>query len=105
MTHFSLKSTALAASLLALSLGAAVFAEPVKTECTKDPLFATNECNVCYTDKFDGTKADVGWTTEITDLKIPWEHGGGDLGEVILESEQSFPELTGSTGVTYSPLL
>lgn len=103
MTHFSLKSTALAASFLALSLSISAFAEPITTECTKDPLFAANSCNVCYTDAHQPTKTSTGWTAELTDVVIPWEHSGIELQEVIAESAQKLPEMIASADVKITP--
>ncbi len=103
MSHFSLKSTALAASLLALSASISVFAEPVNIDCAKDPLFAANACNTCYTDTYQSTKTSTGWTSEISSVKIPWEHSGIDLQEIIAENEQKLPEIITSTDVKVTP--
>jgi hypothetical protein len=103
MTPFSLKNTALVASLLTVSVGISAFAAPVKTECTTDPLFATNACNVCYTDTQKPTKTPTGWTAELSSVVIPWDHSGIDLQEVISESAQQLPEMIPSANVTITP--
>jgi len=103
MTHFSLKNAILLASVLSLSTGISAFAASTKVECTTDPLFAANGCEACYTEKFSTTKGASGWTAELSTVKIPWEHGGGDLGEAILESTQDLPEMIPSAGVTVTP--
>lgn len=103
MTHFSLKNAAIAASLLTLSAGISVFAEPIKADCTKDPLFVANACNVCYTETRTPTKTSAGWTSEVSDIVIPWEHSGIELQEVISESAQKLPEMIASTDVKFTP--
>ncbi|MEI6710835.1 MAG: hypothetical protein WCK88_00780 [bacterium] len=103
MTHFSLKNAAIAASFLTLSAGFSVLAEPVTADCTKDPTFVTNACNVCYTDTYTPTKTSTGWTSEISTAKIPWEHGTTDLQEVIAESAQKLPEIIPTTDVKVTP--
>lgn len=103
MTHFSLKNAAVAASFLALSVSMSALAAPVKTECTKDPLFAANACNVCYTDAQTPTKTAAGWTAELAEVVIPWEHSGIELQEVIAESAQKLPEMIASTNVKITP--
>jgi len=105
MTHFSLKSTAFAASLIALSVSIPVFAAPVITECTKNPLFAANGCNVCYTEAQTPTKNPTGWMAELSDIVIPWDHSGIDLQEVISESAQKLPEMiTTSADIKVTPI-
>jgi hypothetical protein len=103
MTHFSLKSTALAASVLAISVSMSAFAAPEKTECSTDPLFAANVCNVCYTDVHTPTKTSTGWTAELSDVVIPWDHSGIELQEVITESGQKLPEMITSADVKVTP--
>jgi hypothetical protein len=102
MTHFSLKSAVVTASLLTLSAGISVFAEPVTADC-KNPLFAANACNECYTDIHQPTKNASGWSIEIPAVKIPWTHSGIELQEVILESNQKLPEMIASTDVQVTP--
>lgn len=103
MTHFSLKNAFITASLLTLSASFSAFAEPVTADCTKDPIFVANACNVCYTDVQKPTKTSTGWTSELTSAVIPWEHSGIDLQEVIAESTQKLPEIIPSTGVKVTP--
>lgn len=109
MTHFSLKSIALAASFLAVSVSMSAFAAPTKTECSTDPLFAANVCNVCYTDVHTPTKTSTGWTAELLDVVIPWDHStptplnGTDLQEVITEKAQKLPEMIASADVKVTP--
>ncbi len=103
MTHISLKNAILLASVLSFSVGISAFAAPTKVECTTNPLFATNACDACYTEKYDSQKTSSGWTAELSTVKVPWEHGGGPLGEVILESAQNLPEIIPSAGVTVTP--
>lgn len=69
------------------------FAEPQSAECSSNPSFGTNSCEVCYTDTFDATETGEGWTSNITDVKIPWKHAGGDKAEIIYDNEQKFPEI------------
>jgi len=104
MTHVSLKNAILVASVLSFSVGISAFAATAKVECTTNPLFAANDCNVCYTEKYTPQKTASGWTAELSTVKIPWEHGGGELGEVILESEQTPPEIISAAGVTVAPV-
>lgn len=104
MTHFSLKNAILLASVLSFSVGMSAFAVPAKVECTTNPLFAANTCEACYTEKFETTKTASWWTAELSTVKIPWEHGGGDLGEVILESAQDLPEIIPSADVIVTPV-
>lgn len=92
------------ASVLSFTVGMSAFAASARVECTTDPLFAANGCEACYTEKFTTTKNASGWTAEISTVKIPWEHGGGDLGEAILESAQDLPEIIASSGVTVTPV-
>lgn len=69
------------------------FAEPQSAECSSNPSFGTNSCEVCYTDTFDATETGDGWTSNITDVKIPWKHAGGEKAEIIYDNEQKFPEI------------
>ncbi len=103
MTHFSLKKSALVATVCALSVGAYTLAEPVTTSCTQNPVFAANACNVCYTDTHIPTKDASGWSMELTDVVIPWEHSGIDLQEVITEGAQKLPEIIPSADVKVTP--
>lgn len=103
MTHFSLKSAALAASVLALSASMSAFAAPIKTECSKDPLFAANTCEVCYTETQTPTKTSTGWTAELSDFLIPWDHSGSEFSEIITESTIKLPEMIPSADVKVTP--
>jgi len=69
------------------------FAEPQSAECSSNPSFGANSCEVCYTDTFDATESAGGWTSNITDVKIPWKHAGGTKAEIIYDNEQKFPEI------------
>ncbi|MBP6921675.1 hypothetical protein KBB89_03990 [Candidatus Gracilibacteria bacterium] len=84
-----------------LSLGA--FAEPASVECSTNPSFGTNSCEVCYTDSFNATATPEGFTSNITSVKIPWKHNGGELDEIIYDNEQKFPEIKSSIKVTTKP--
>lgn len=77
--------------LAALSMSA--FAEPQSVECGSNPGFGTNTCEVCYTDNFEATEGPEGWVSNISTVKIPWKHNGGDLDEIIYDNEQKFPEI------------
>jgi hypothetical protein len=75
--------------ILALS----TFAEPQSAECSSNPSFGANSCEVCYTDTFDATETQSGWTSNITTVKIPWKHAGGAKAEIIYDNEQKLPEI------------
>lgn len=79
--------------LLIPILALSAFAEPQSAECSSNPSFGTNSCEVCYTDTFDATETQSGWTSNITTVKIPWKHAGGDKAEIIYDNEQKFPEI------------
>ena len=54
--------------------------EAVSVECSTNPLFTENTCDVCYTQTFESGETGV----EITDITIPWEYKSeGDLSEII----------------------
>lgn len=103
MTHFSLKSTALAASVLVLSVSMSAFAAPTKTECSTDSLFAANTCDVCYTETQIPVKTSTGWTAELSNVTIPWEHSGIELEEIITDTDQKLPEIVSSSDVKIIP--
>lgn len=96
------KISLLLASLTALSFGA--FAENQSVECTSDPSFAANTCQVCYTDTFDATETKDGWISTITSVQIPWKHNGGNLDEIIYSTEQKFPEIQTTLAFTTKPI-
>ena len=79
--------------LLIPILALSAFAEPQSAECSSNPSFGTNSCEVCYTDTFDATETQWGWTSNITTVKIPWKHAGGDKAEIIYDNEQKLPEI------------
>lgn len=79
------------------------FATPVSIECSKDPLFTANACDVCYTEQFESTKTPTGWAADISTVKIPWEQDSKDLQELITESAQVSPEIIVSSGVVVTP--
>jgi hypothetical protein len=85
----------------AISLSA--FAEPESVECSTNPSFDTNSCEVCYTDSFEATETGEGFTSNITSVKIPWKHNGGELAEIIYDNEQKFPEIVSTIKVTSKP--
>lgn len=87
--------------LTAFSLAA--FAEPATVECSTNPSFGTNSCEVCYTESFDATETPDGFTSNITSIKIPWAHNGGELNEIIYDNEQKFPEIKSTLKVTTKP--
>lgn len=97
-----MKKLILPLSLLgAISLSA--FAEPVSVECSTNPSFGTNSCEVCYTDSFEAMETPEGFTSNITSVKIPWKHNDGELAEIIYDNEQKFPEIKSSIKVTTKP--
>lgn len=89
------------ALLGAMSLSA--LAEPASVECSTNPSFGTNSCEVCYTESFDATETPDGFTSNITSVKIPWKHNGGELDEIIYDNEQKFPEIVSTIKVTSKP--
>lgn len=89
------------ALLSTLSFG--VFAEPESVECSTNPSFGSNSCEVCYTETFDATETPDGFTSNITSIKIPWKHNGGELDEIIYDNEQKFPEIQSTIKVTSKP--
>jgi len=89
------------ALLGAVSLSA--FAEPETVECSTNPSFGTNSCEVCYTETFDATETGEGFTSNITEVKIPWKHNEGELDEIIYDNEQKFPEIVSTIKVTSKP--
>lgn len=95
------KISLLLVSLTALSFGA--FAETQSVECTSDPTFAANTCQVCYTDTFDATETKDGWISNISSVEIPWKHNGGNLDEIIYSTEQKFPEIKTTLTFTTKP--
>jgi hypothetical protein len=38
-------------------------------------------------------KHNEGWISNITTVKIPWKHAGGDKAEIIYDNEQKLPEI------------
>jgi hypothetical protein len=84
----------------AILLTCITFAEPELTECSSNKIFDTNTCEVCYTDTFEATETKDGWISNITDVKIPWKHAGGEKAEIIYDNEQKFPEI--KTTLKYS---
>lgn len=85
----------------AISLSA--FAEPASVECSTNPSFGTNSCEVCYTDSFEAMETPEGFTSNITSVKIPWKHNDGELAEIIYDNEQKFPEIKSTIKVTTKP--
>jgi hypothetical protein len=85
------------------TLSLAAFAEPASVECSTNPSFGTNSCEVCYTESFDATETPDGFTSNITSVKIPWKHNGGELDEIIYDNEQKFPEIVSTIKVTSKP--
>jgi hypothetical protein len=91
-------------SLLLLPLIAfTAFAETQSVECGTNPAFGTNSCEVCYTDTFEATEANDGWVSNITNVKIPWKHNGGEKAEIIYDNEQKFPEIKTTLKFTTKP--
>lgn len=76
-----------------ITLSLATFAETQSVECSTDPSFAANTCEVCYTDNFEATETPEGWVSNISTVKIPWKHNGGELDEIIYDNEQKLPEI------------
>jgi hypothetical protein len=79
------------------------FAEPQSVECSTNKSFGENTCEVCYTDNFEATESSTGWTSNITSVKIPWKHNGGEQDEIIYDNEQKFPEIKSTLTVTTKP--
>lgn len=94
--HFLTLSLLAACTLTAL-------AEPASVECSTDPSFGTNTCEVCYTENFNSVATAEGWTSNITSVKIPWKHNDGELDEIIYDNEQKFPEIKSALKVTTKP--
>lgn len=88
------------ASLVTMSVA---HAEPAKVECSTNTTFGQNTCDVCYTETFHAKEAPAGWSSTITDVMIPWEHGTGDLDEIIYDTAQKLPEIKGTLTVTTKP--
>lgn len=78
-------------------------AEPAKVECSTNTTFGQNTCDVCYTETFHAKESPTGWSSTITDVTIPWEHGTGDLDEIIYDTAQKLPEIKGTLTVTTNP--
>jgi len=79
------------------------FAETQSVECGTNPAFGTNSCEVCYSDTFDATETADGWVSNITNVKIPWKHNGGEKAEIIYDNEQKFPEIKTTLKFTTKP--
>jgi hypothetical protein len=85
------------------TLSLTALAEPASVVCSTDPSFGKNSCEVCYTETFDATETPDGFTSNITSVKIPWKHNGGELDEIIYDNEQKFPEIQSTLKVTSKP--
>jgi len=96
-----MKKYILLVALLAPLSGA--FAEPEKVECSTEPSLTANSCEVCYIDDFEATATKDGWTSNITNVKIPWKHAGGEKAEIIYDNEQKFPEIKTTLKYTAKP--
>jgi len=79
------------------------FAEPQSVECSTNKSFGENSCEVCYADNFEATESSTGWTSNITSVKVPWKHNGGEQDEIIYDNEQKFPEIRSTLTVTTKP--
>lgn len=80
------------------------FAETKKVECSIDTAFETNKCEVCYEDTYAAKESPTGgWTSKLTEVVVPWEHNGGELDEIIYDSEQKKPEIKTSLTFTTQP--
>ncbi|MCB9806911.1 hypothetical protein H6768_03380 [Candidatus Peribacteria bacterium] len=97
-----MKKNILALALLS-GLTLSAFAEPQSVECSTSKDFGENTCEVCYTDNFEATETQTGWTSNITNVKIPWKHNGGELDEIIYDNEQKLPEIKSTLTVTTKP--
>jgi hypothetical protein len=97
------KSSLILISILVMS--SSVWAQTTETEeaasveCSTNPLFTENTCDVCYTQALEAGETGV----EITDITIPWEYKSeGDLSEIIYSNEQAYPEVKSTLAVTTS---
>ena len=77
--------------------------EPAKVECSSNKTFSTNTCDVCYTQTFHAKEAPTGWSSTINEVVIPWEHGEGDLDEIIYDTDQKLPTIKSTLTVTTNP--
>ncbi len=87
------------ATLLSLS----AFAEVKGVACTTHPSFDKNSCDVCYEETFASQTSKEGWSSDITEIKIPWKNQSGDLFEIIYSNEQELPSIKSEITVTSKP--
>lgn len=104
MNHISHSKIAFAASILILTSSFSAFAEVLTQKCSDSPIFTDNACSVCYIEERVPTKTEGGWTADLSDTVIPWEHSGIDLQEIIAENAQKFPEIVASADVVVTPI-
>ena len=91
-------------TLIGLSaLASMAYAEPQTADCKTNTNFSQNKCDVCYTDTYHAKEAPTGWSSTITDITIPWEHGAGDLDEIIYDTAQKVPTIQSTLTITTSP--
>lgn len=79
------------------------YAETAKVECSSNPGFKANTCDACYTETYKATETPTGWTSTLTDVTVPWDHAGGDLDEIIYDTDQKKPSIKSTLTVTTKP--
>lgn len=87
----------------AMFLSLSAFAEVKGVACTTHPSFDKNSCDVCYEETFTSQTSKEGWSSDITEIKIPWKNQSGDLFEIIYSNEQELPSIKSEITVTSKP--
>lgn len=92
-------------SIALFSFAASAHAEQKKVECSTQPAFESNKCEVCYEDTYRAKETPTGgWSSALTEVVIPWEHATtGELDEIIYDTEQKRPEIKSTLTVTTKP--
>ena len=94
----------IASGTLILPFGAAL-AEPTAVQCSADISFEENACDVCYTEEQKTTGTELSWTSTVNTISLPWEHGDGELAELIYDKELNLPEWKTTLDVTTNPTM
>lgn len=87
----------------AMFLSLSAFAEVKSVACTTHLSFDKNSCDVCYEETFASQTSKEGWSSDITEIKIPWKNQSGDLFEIIYSNEQELPSIKSEITVTSKP--
>lgn len=87
----------------AMFLSISAFAEVKSVVCTTHPSFDKNSCDVCYEETFTSQTTKEGWSSDITEVKIPWKNQSGDLFEIIYSNEQELPSIKSEITVSSKP--